>query len=280
MIPDNVIPDSVETWINTIGFSAANFILKAVIAVVIYVLVRKIVYWLSEWLDDKLEKAGMETSIRAFFISLAKYGILIFTVFSIVVQLNIVTASSIAALLASGGVGVTLALQGGLSNLAGGVILLALHPFKAGDYVIIKSADVEGTVSKIEMYYTTVLTVDNMTVVLPNSSLMNNAVINVTAQEKRKLEIKTGISYEADIHMAKKVLEQLIKEDPRLEEEGSQVFVDSLADSAVVIGFRAWVKTEDYLQTKWDMNEKIKHAFDEAKINIPYNQMDVHLTQE
>lgn len=273
----NISTDKVQEWIDSIGLSAANLILRVIIAVIIFMIVRKLIAKLCFLLNIHMEKRGTDVSVRSFTISILRFGSMAFTVLTIIVQLNIVKESSIAALIASAGVGVTLALQGGLANLTGGLILLVLKPFRTGDYVIIKSEDVEGVVGKIEMYYTTILTIDNMTVVLPNSKLMNSAVINVTAQKQRRLEIKTGISYDSDIREAKKIIDRIILEDPRLDSAKADIFVDSLGESAVIIGFRAWVNTENYLQAKWDMNERIKLAFDEAGISIPYNQMDVHL---
>ena len=191
------------------------------------------------------------------------------------VNLDLIQASSIAAVIASAGVGISLALQGGLSNFAGGVIILLLKPFRAGDYIIVPEAQVEGTVKKIEMYYTTVTSIDNQVIMVPNASLTNNTVTNVTAMDRRKLEVKVGVGYQTDLKKAKEILQQLLEADSRVEEKERQVFVDSLGESAVVLGFRAWVKTEDYWAVKWEMNEKIKARFDEEGIEIPYNQLDV-----
>ena len=187
--------------------------------------------------------------------------------------------SSVAALLASGGVAVGLALQGGLSNFAGGVIILALKPFQVGDYIIENTSKQEGTVTKIEMFYTTLSTVDNKRIVIPNGTLTEASVVNVTAQEKRKLEFKIGISYQSDLKKAKGILERLLHEDPCIMSDQEMiVFVDELGESSVIIGFRAWVKTEEYWNTKWRLNEKVKLAFDEEDIEIPYNKLDVRVS--
>ena len=142
------------------------------------------------------------------------------------------------------------------------------------------AVNVEGTVRKIEMYYTTITTVDNQVVKIPNSLLTDNTITNVTSMDKRKLEIKVGVSYDTDLKKAKEILRQLLEEDPRAEEQDRQVFVDSLGDSSIVIGFRAWVRTEDYWAAKWDMNEKIKERFDREGIEIPYNQLDVRIREK
>jgi small conductance mechanosensitive channel len=265
----------VEDWLVRMGGGALDFLVKIALALLAYWIVRKVLKRFCRWLGQQMEKKNVDASIRGFTLSLLKYGVTIFTVVTIVVNLDIVEASSIAALIASAGVGISLALQGGLSNFAGGVILLLLRPFRAGDYIIVPEEKVEGTVKKVEMYYTTITSIDNQVIMIPNATLTNHTVTNVTAMDRRKLEVKVGISYQADLKRAKEILGELLEDDGRVEEEERQVFVDSLADSAVIIGFRAWVKTGDYWPVKWEMNEKIKARFDAEGIEIPYNQLDV-----
>ena len=253
--------------------------MKIALALLAYFVVKKVLKRFCRWLSGQLERKNVDISVRSFVLSLIRYGVMIFTVVTIVVNLDLIQASSIAAVIASAGVGISLALQGGLSNFAGGVIILLLKPFRAGDYIIVPEAQVEGTVKKIEMYYTTVTSIDNQVIMVPNASLTNNTVTNVTAMDRRKLEIKVGVSYQADLKLAKEILQKLLEADARVEEEDRQVFVDSLGESAVIIGFRAWVRTEDYWAVKWEMNEKIKARFDESGIEIPYNQLDVTIRE-
>ena len=184
----------------------------------------------------------------------------------------------LSALFATRGVAIGLALQGGLSNLAGGVIILILRPFVIGDYIIENSGKQEGTVVKIDLFYTTLSTVDNRRITVPNGALTNSSIVNVTAKDNRKLEIKVGISYQADLKKAKKILETLLHEDASImSDQEMQVFVDELAADSVILGLRAWVKTEEYWATKWRLNEKIKLTFDEQGIEIPFPQLDVHI---
>ncbi len=269
--------EEMEAWIRHTGGQAAQFLFRIALAILIYVILRKILKKFCSWLDNKFTKFGMDPSLKSFILSLTRYGTLTFAVITIIIKLHIVEASSIAALIASAGVGISLAVQGGLSNFTGGVLLLFLKPFRAGDYIIVQSEGYEGTVKKIEMYYTTLYTVDNKTVMIPNSSLTNNAVVNVTALPRRKLEVQIGVSYRTDIQKAKEILTNLLDQDERIAEDEREIYVDSLKESSIVLAFRAWVKTEDYWQTKWDMNERIKLAFDEAGIEIPYPQLDIHL---
>lgn len=255
-----------------------NFAIKVVLALLVYFICSKIIKKLCKVLRASMEKAGIDLGVVQFVNSIARAGLYFLLIVTIAVQFGI-KESSVAALLASGGVAVGLALQGGLSNFAGGVIILALKPFQVGDYIIENTSKQEGTVTKIEMFYTTLSTVDNKRIVIPNGTLTEASVVNVTAQEKRKLEFKIGISYQSDLKKAKGILERLLHEDPCIMSDQEMiVFVDELGESSVIIGFRAWVKTEEYWNTKWRLNEKVKLAFDEEDIEIPYNKLDVRVS--
>lgn len=228
-----------------------------------------------------MEKAGVDKGVAQFICSFGKFLLYLILIFNIATYFG-VKESSVAALLGTAGVTIGLALQGGLENLAGGVMLLLFKPFQVGDYIIQdQSGGTEGTVYKIEMFYTTLTTVDNKHVIIPNGRLSNSTIINVTAQALRKLEIKVGISYDSDIKKAKKLLYHILQEDPGTKSDKEmQVFVDELGDSAVVLGLRVWVPTEKYWNIKWRLNEKIKIAFDANEIGIPYPQMDVHVVEK
>ncbi len=190
-----------------------------------------------------------------------------------------VDTTSVVALVGSAGLAAGLALQGSLANFAGGVLLLMVRPFKVGDYII--QGDLEGTVSEIQMIYTYLLTPDNRKVVIPNGKLADNSLINVTAQEKRRLDIDVGISYTADLKKAKETGMKLLEREERvLKEEERLAVVSELADSAVILKLRFWVKPEDYWSVKWDMTEAVKLAFDAEGIEIPFNQVDVHIREE
>lgn len=224
----------------------------------------------------------MDAGVIQFASSAGKAVLYVLLIINIAVSLG-VKESSVAALLGTAGVTVGLALQGGLANLAGGVLLLLFKPFVVGDYIIQdQSNGCEGTVAKIEICYTTLLSIDNKKIVVPNGTLSNSTIINVTAKENRKLEIKVGISYEADIQKAKRIIEKILREDADTKSDTKEmvVFVDELADSAVIMGLRVWVSTERYWPTKWRLNQKIKEEFDANGIVIPYNQMEVYVHQQ
>lgn len=254
-----------------------NFAGRVLLAILVYVIASKLIHKLCKIIVASMKRANADTGVTQFVSSFVKatlYGLLIIT---IATSFG-VKESSIAALLASSGVAIGLALQGGLSNLAGGVIILILRPFVIGDYIIENSGNQEGTVVKIDLFYTTLSTVDNRRITVPNGALTNSSIVNVTAKDNRKLEIKVGISYQADLKKAKKILETLLHEDASImSDQEMQVFVDQLAADSVVLGLRAWVKTEEYWATKWRLNEKIKLTFDEQGIEIPFPQLDVHI---
>lgn len=258
--------------------TVVEFGIKVVLAILAFYIGGKVIKWLLKVLKRSLERINVDKGVVQFAGSLSKFFLYAFLIFNIGISFG-VKESSVAALLGTAGVTVGLALQGGLANVAGGVILLLFKPFQVGDYIIQNQQNgCEGTVSKIEICYTTLLSMDNKHIVIPNGTLSNSTIINVTARDQRKLEVKVGISYESSIQDAKNILETLIREDPdTLENEEMVVFVDELADSAVIVGFRVWVPTESYWAAKWRLNQRIKEEFDAKGIVIPYPQMDVHI---
>lgn len=260
---------------HTIPAAALTLTMKIVTCLLVYVIGTRLIGVLSKSVRKAMEKSRLRAGIVTFVASLVKivsYSVLILW---IAVQFG-VKESSIAALVASGGVGIGLALQGGLSNLAGGVQILLLQPFQIGDYIMTQGC--EGTVKKIEILHTTLMTIDNKKIIVPNGSLANNVIVNVTGADKRQLEMKVGISYEDDVKTAKRVLEHLIKEEKRiLDGDGYQVFVSELGEMSVLMGFRCWVDADQYFPVLWSMNERIKEEFDRAGLHIPYPQMDVHM---
>ncbi|WP_373214718.1 mechanosensitive ion channel family protein [Blautia obeum] len=256
-----------------------GFCIKVVLSIIVFFVGRRIISWIVNIMRKSLERANIDAGVVQFISSAGKAILYMLLIFNIAISLG-VKESSVAALLGTAGVTVGLALQGGLANLAGGVLLLIFKPFVVGDYIIQDQTNgCEGTVAKIEICYTTLLSIDNKKIVVPNGTLSNSTIINVTAKENRKLEIKVGISYDADIRKAKKVIEDILKADPDTRSDNSEmvVFVDSLADSAVIIGLRVWVPTDAYWKTKWRLNQRIKEEFDANGITIPYNQMEVYV---
>lgn len=255
-----------------------SFGIKVALALAFFFIGGKVIRWIRRIVRRSFERTGADTGVTQFVDSLLKFGLYALLVFVIATNFG-VESSSVAALIASAGVAIGLAVQGSLSNFAGGVLILLLKPFAVGDYISVPQEGIEGTVKEIQIFYTKMATVDNQTVVVPNSILTSNSLTNVTARPERKLDLKVGISYNADIKKAKKILEDLLYGDASvIQDEEIVVFVSELADSAVILGLRAWVRTEEYWAARWRLLEEIKLKFDEAKIEIPYNQLTVHVS--
>ena len=255
-----------------------SFGIKVVLSIVVLYIGSRLIRWVLGLVRRSLGRTGMDKGAVQFLCSFLKALLYILLIFGIGMNFGI-KESSVAALLGTAGVTIGLALQGGLSNLAGGVMLLIFKPFQVGDYIIVDKANGwEGTVYKIEICYTTLLSVDYRHIVIPNGTLSENTVVNLTARDMRKLELKIGISYDSDMHKAKQILEQIIRDDKGTrEDQGMLVYVDELAESAVILGLRVWVLTEDYWTVRWRLNEAIKDEFDRQGIQIPYRQLDVHI---
>ena len=254
-----------------------TFGLKVLAALVAFFIGRLVIRWIRKIVRRSFERSGADKGVEQFVDSLLKYGLYALLVFSLISSLGFDT-TSVAAVLASGGVAIGLALQGSLSNFAGGVLILLLKPFVVGDYIIEDTNGKEGTVKEIQIFYTKHSTIDNKTIVIPNGMLTNNSITNATAKDERQLDLRVGISYDADIRQAKSVIENLlIKDECIIKNEQINVFVHELADNAVVLGIRAWVKNEEYWETRWRLLEEIKLLLDENGIEIPYPQMTVHM---
>lgn len=256
-----------------------TFGLKVLAALVAFFIGRLVIRWIRKIVRRSFERSGADKGVEQFVDSLLKYGLYALLVFSLISSLGFDT-TSVAAVLASGGVAIGLALQGSLSNFAGGVLILLLKPFVVGDYIIEDTNGKEGTVKEIQIFYTKLSTIDNKTIVIPNGMLTNNSITNATAKDERQLDLRVAISYDADIRQAKSVIENLlIKDECIIKNEQINVFVHELADNAVVLGIRAWVKNEEYWETRWRLLEEIKILLDENGIEIPYPQMAVHMKE-
>ena len=262
------ITQNIERFFDGNSKSVWQFLAKVVIALIVYFVATKLIKWLCKMLEKRLIKSAMPKETRTFLISVSKVVLHILVILFIAAQLGI-SETSVAALVASAGVAIGLALQGGLSNLAAGAVIILAKPFVAGDYIIESSNHYEGTVKKIELYYTTLATYDNQMVVIPNSVLGGNTIINTTAMEERRLEIIFSISYDADLRKAKEILRVLLDNDTGINHgKDVEVFVAELAPDAVKLGFRAWVKNGDYANVRWQINEKAKEAFDQGHIEM------------
>lgn len=254
-----------------------NFAVQVLLAVLLYLIGKRIISFLRKFLRRSLERRNVDIGVRQFLDSVSKYSLYAILWLMILTLFGITTASVIA-LLGSAGLTLGLALQGSLANFAGGVLILLLRPFHVDDYIISGETGHEGTVKEITTFYTRIQTADNQTVMIPNGKLADGAIVNVTGQQTRRVDIVVGIAYSADLKLAKRLLWEIAeRETRRISEEPVNVFVANLADSSVELGCRFWVRSEDYWQTKWDTLETVKMAFDEHGVEIPFPQVDVHV---
>ncbi len=197
-------------------------------------------------------------------------------VFITVIGILGVPLTSVVTVIASCGVAVGLALQGGLSNLAGGIIILIFKPFEVGNYII--GGGVEGSVETIGIFYTTLITPDNKRVIIPNGGLMNTTVTAANQLDTRRVDFEFSVAYSSDIDKVRGVILKTIEQQELvLKETAPDIFLSKHDESAIKFAVRVWTKTENYWTVFFDINEKVKKAFDENGIQIPYPQMDVHI---
>ena len=254
------------------------FGVKLFFAALFFFIGRTLIRWIRRLVRHSIARSKADIGVEQFIDSLLKFVLYAILFFAILQEFGVPSAS-VAAAIASGGVAISLALKESLSNLAGGVLILLLRPFSVGDYIREDTNGNEGTVTEIHIYYTKLSTLDNKQVVIPNGILANNSLTNVTSQDKRQLDIKIGISYQADLKLAKGLIAGILEaEDGILKDTPPLVFVDELGESAVLLGIRAWIATEEYWKVRWRLLETIKLSMDAHGITIPYPQMDVHLT--
>lgn len=275
----NADSDMIREWLSSLVPGLLGFALQVVLAFVVYVIGSRLIRLARKFLRRWLEKSEADMGVRQFLDALLKcvlYFILIVTILT----LFGVTTASVVAVVGSAGLALGLALQGSLSNFAGGVLILMLKPFKVGDYIREDTHGNEGTVEEISIFYTRLMTADHNTIVIPNGMLANSSLTNITYSGIRRIHLEIGIAYEADLRLAKEViLKQAQAEICRVPEEETLVFVSELGASEVKIGLRIWVKTEEFWEAKWRLMENIKLALDACGIEIPYQKIDVQVKE-
>ena len=255
-------------------------LLKILIALLIYWIGNKLIKFLVDLTGKAMQKAHLDEGVQSFLKSALKIVLFVVLVFGIISYLGIAT-TGIAALFASAGVTIGLALQGSLSNLAGGVLILVLKPFKVGEYII--ACGDEGTVVSIEILCTKLRTGDNKIVVIPNGALANSSITNASREEFRRVDFVFGVAYDSDLKLVKSLLQtagerhELTLKD---EDHPVKVFINEFGASSIDFGFRVWCKNSDYWTVKWELMEQVKEAFDANNIEIPFNQLDVNMKNQ
>ena len=236
--------------------------------------------WISKRVGSLIERAMRKTGkidemLVRFVSSLARYGVMLFTIVAVLAQFGVQTASLVA-VLGAAGLAVGLALQGTLSHVASGVMLLIFRPFKIGDYVEV--AGFGGSVFAVGLFTTELKTPDNIHIIIPNGKVWDSSVKNYSHNTTRRVDLVMGISYEDDINKAMKVMQKTIDKDERvLKDQDVVIAVNELADSSVNFVVRMWCASSDYWKLRWDMTKALKEAFDANDISIPYPQRDVHM---
>ena len=254
--------------------SKAGMVLLALVCLFIGL---RLVKWIMKVVRKSFSKSKLDPTVASFLGSIINI-LLYVLVFITVISIMGIQVTSFVTLLGTAGVAIGLAVQGSLSNFAGGVLILILKPFVIGDYIKEDTHGNEGTVISIDIFYTRIRTYDGKVVVIPNGTLSNTSLTNLTKHEKRRIDLVVPVEYEADLRQVKTVLQNVVKEEPMvLQEEPVDIALDEFGDSALSVIVHVWVPTEAYWKTKWDLMEHIKLAFDKEKICIPFNQLDVHL---
>lgn len=237
----------------------------------------KVVKWVMKLLRRSFDKSKLDPTVASFLGSIINI-LLYVLVFITVVSIMGIQVTSFVTLLGTAGVTIGLALQGSLSNFAGGVLILILKPFAIGDYIREDTHDNEGTVVSIDIFYTRLLTYDGKMIVIPNGTLSNTSLTNLTKQEKRRLDFQIPVEYDVDLKKVKTVLNQVITQEAMvLADEPRNIVLDAFEDSSMTILVHVWVKTDDYWQAKWRLMEAFKSALDAENIVIPFNQLDIHM---
>ena len=247
---------------------------KFVLAALILLIGFKVVSFALKKLKKSKGFNKLEKTSQTFIISIL--NVIFRSIVSIIAVTTLgIPVASVVAILGSAGLAIGLALQGGLSNIAGGVMIMIFKPFKVGDYIDTHTDS--GTVREINLFHTVIDTIDGKVVVMPNGNLSNSVVVNYNGLKKRIVDLKLSVNYNSDIDKVKKVLEDVYKNNEyTLKEEEPLIALSEHADSALIFTFRAPVNTEDYWKARFSLLEEIKKTFDKEKISIPYPQLDVH----
>lgn len=269
---------------DAIASSILRFFASVFFAAIILFIGFHITDVISKWCKRTFDRLDIESEVKTFLLSFIKIGLKALVIIWAVTIIG-VPNSSIITLFGTASVSIGLALQGGLSNVTGGLIILLIKPFRIGDYIMFNSSSMncEGTVEEIDIFYTKIASIDNKTIIVPNGVISNATLVNVTKQHMRRMNLTIGVSYDANITYVKETIEHIIANEAAVikdTEHEVDIFVDNLSSSSVDFGIRFWVLTDDYWPVRWRMLETIKTTFEEKNIAIPYNQLDVFLKKQ
>lgn len=251
---------------------------QIILAFIVWKIGKRVIKWLVKLNSKALSHGNLDDGVIRFISSIVRVVLYAVLIMAIVQILGFQTTSLIT-VFGSAALAIGMSLQGSLSNFAGGILLMIFKPFVIGDYIV--SGNCEGTVVAVDLLYTKLHTIDNKTILLPNGNLSNSNITNVAAEDDRRLDIQVGIGYQADVKKAKSLLRDVLESEPCvMQEREIKVFVKDLASNCVTLETRAWVKTEDFWDTRFNLLERYKEVFDRNGVEIPYNQMDIHIKNE
>ncbi len=275
---ENIDPGAIGRFMKELPDKALALGVKAVIAIVVLIVTWQIINLIARIIEKSLGQTKVEPATAKFLSKFVKFVLRVMLLFTLAATFGMDTAS-IVALLGSAGVAIGLAVQGTLSDFAGGILILLARPFKVGDYIVVGGTGVEGTVTEINLINTHMITRDFRRVVMPNNTLSSATITNNTGNDMRILDVLVGISYSADIDHAREVALEVLGNNELISQEyDKKVFVDELGDSSVVLRVRGFVTPANYFAAKWSLNEEIKKAFDKNGVEIPFPQLDVHVS--
>lgn len=271
----NISPETIQIISNQMLTMALGFAPKLASALAVLIIGWIAIRIFLRGLSRVFDRTNFDEALEGFILSLAGMGLKVVLLVTVAAMLGVQT-TSLAALLGAAGLAVGLALQGSLSNFAGGVLILVFKPFKIGDYI--EAQGHGGTVESIQIFNTILKTGQRKRIILPNGNLSNDSVVNWTAKKKVRVDMTFGIGYNDDIDQARKILAKLVKEESIiLEVPATEIYVGSLGDSSVDMLVRSWAKPDDSWTLPFIMNEKVKKAFDKAGVSIPFPQRDIHV---
>ncbi len=260
--------------------SGLAFLKRLILVILIFFIGKKLIKYIISIMEKFFNRSKIEISVSGFLLALTKAILYILLFAQNIIFLFGIENGTIVAIIGSAGLSISLALQGGLSNFAGGVLILILKPFRVGDYIIttgnVGNMNNEGTVVAIDIFYTKLLTIDNKLLVMPNGALSNSNIINASNETTRRLELTVSIEYTENIQKVKEVLMNILNQNEKvIKDKDINVFVNSLDVNSISMGIRVWVMNDDYVKLKWELLEQIKTEFDKNQITIPFNQLEI-----
>ena len=267
--------DQITQAVGKLLDSSVDIGLRLLGAIAIYLIGKYIIKWLNKLFEKLMIRRKMDSTVTSFLKSLINILLYLVLALSIIGQLGI-KLTGIAALIASAGMAVGMALSGNLSNFAGGLLILVFRPFKVGDYIE-SSAGASGTVKEIQIFHTILVTPDNKTIYAPNGNLSNGVITNYSMKDLRRVEWDIAVEYGTDFTKVEQVVKNIIAQNPMIVQTPEpSILLGELADSSVNIKIRVWVKTDDYWAVNFQMNKDIYETFNKEGIEFPFPQLTVH----